>query len=76
MVMPRIVICHGDYGCDTGCCGHRIEVDGERLGNRKTSFFAHPDNVQEIREWAEEIVRAEGCDPANIDWLNSIILID
>ncbi len=36
--MPRIVVYHAYYGCETGCCGHVIEVDGEERG----FHFRHP----------------------------------
>ena len=45
--MSRVVVLHGGYGCETGCCGHYVEVDGVE---RRDSFtFSHPfsDTVQE-----------------------------
>lgn len=34
----RIVVGHGWYGCETGCCGHRVTVfvDGEERGSAFT----------------------------------------
>ena len=27
--MAKLIVMHGYYGCDTGCCGHYIKGDGE-----------------------------------------------
>ncbi len=76
----RIVVYHGGYGCDTGCCGHYIEVDGE---DRPGSFtFDHPDWVsksepgwvkmddEQVKQWVidyvEEQVGSGHLD--DIDW--------
>lgn len=70
----RIVVLHTRYGCDTGCCGHIVEVDGEQVG----SFtFSHPygnetpDFVRELvtKECGEEHVK-------DIDWDNCIVSED
>lgn len=48
-----IKVYHSSYGCETGCCGHIVEVDGE------TSFeFAHPygeTDLSKILTWAKEL---------------------
>lgn len=38
----RVVVYHAGYGCDTGCCGHVIELNGEEHGFE----FIHPDPWQ------------------------------
>lgn len=45
----RITVLHSYYGCDTGCCGHIIEVDGQQHGEFK---FTHPCG-EDFRKWAE-----------------------
>jgi hypothetical protein len=72
--MPRILVLHEYYGCDTGCCGHVVEIDGEA----RPFHFAHPesDDGHELRLFAEELVRDEGCDPKDIDWDNCLVLDD
>jgi hypothetical protein len=51
----RIVVYHGGYGCDTGCCGHYFEVDGAVHGQ---FMFDHPYG-EDFLEWAKELVREE-----------------
>ena len=52
----RIVVYHGAYGCETGCCGHYFEVDGERYDSWT---FDHPGWKDDFRTWAEGLVTAE-----------------
>ncbi len=66
--MPRIIVYHTGYGCETGCCGHAIEVDGEHLHG---SFeFDHPYDLyrfsndvegrdQHIQEYVKDKVRQQ-----------------
>lgn len=52
----RIVILHQSYGCDTGCCGHVIAVDGvARHGDFK---FDHPEG-EDFETWARKLVELE-----------------
>jgi hypothetical protein len=75
--MARVVVLHGGYGCDTGCCGHWVEIDGERVGGFE---FAHPASrkPEDIREFVRDLVEqeagAEHC--ADIDWENCIVVDD
>jgi hypothetical protein len=50
----RIVVYHGSYGCDTGCCGHYFEVDGKEQGWE----FDHPYG-EDFRKFAEDLVATE-----------------
>jgi hypothetical protein len=69
----KVVVVHRGYGCDTGCCGHCIEVDGEELDG---SFqFDHPFD-KDKRRYAEEFIKAAGCDPADLVWNECIIVKD
>jgi hypothetical protein len=62
----KVVVYHSMYGCDTGCCGHVVELqedDGEAV---KEAFeFDHPYGLYKVkpedrdrvaREYAEELV--------------------
>jgi hypothetical protein len=64
------VVYHDGYGCDTGCCGHTVEVDG------KSKFiFDHPFSDEDKLEFAKQMVRdAFGEEHvADLDWENSYI---
>lgn len=64
--MKTVRVYHSEYGCDTGCCGHTVEIDGvERFE------FSHPnqlgfDPVAFAKEVAEEAFGAAHC--ADLDW--------
>ena len=66
----RVVVYHSGYGCDTGCCGHVVELDGERTDSFE---FGHPEEG-ELREWAEELAKKEvystfgAAHVADLDW--------
>lgn len=48
--MSRVVVYHSSYGCDTGCCGHVVELDG------RTNFkFSHPYG-KDHRKFVEKIL--------------------
>lgn len=71
---PRatIRVYHKSYGCETGCCGHSVEVDGVDIG----FDFEHPHVLGEAerrawaREFVEEMLRkhAPECLAEGIDW--------
>lgn len=72
----RIIVYHAEYGCDTGCCGHIVKVDGRRDA---THFdFSHPDasskrgedKLKAFKEFAEQMVREHfGEDHVkDLDW--------
>jgi len=67
----QIRILHAYYGCDTGCCGHIIEIDEEE--EYRSFEFGHADESdrddEEFRQWVLKYVPKE-CHDA-IDW-NSI----
>jgi hypothetical protein len=78
--MTSIVVYHDFYGCDTGCCGHRIEAGN----NVDFGFsFAHPYlynllTNEETRKFITQIVTEElGADHVkDIDFDQCIILDD
>jgi len=72
--MTKVIVYHRGYGCDTGCCGHEIE-----MGGRTEFVFDHPDMQAESKKaFAERIVR-EQLGPehvADLDWDNCTIVDD
>jgi len=73
----KIIVYHSLYGCDTGCCGHRIEIDGERTGR---FVFGHPysDNEADRKRFAEQLVREEFGEEhvKDLDWENCMVIDD
>lgn len=76
--MTRVVVYHSYYGCDTQCCGHVVEVDGDKSVYRFD--FGHPrlDTDESKREFAEMLIRRELGEEhvADLDWENSWIVYD
>ncbi len=66
----RIIVFHGEYGCDTGCCGHYVEIDG-----RETFAFDHPKAGESPLEFAQRLVtETAGAEHvADLDWDNCVI---
>ena len=50
--MPKVIVYHRMYGCETGCCGHAIEVDDEEL--KGSLEFDHPYDLYKFRDDREE----------------------
>lgn len=72
--MTKVIVYHTLYGCETGCCGHAIEMAGQRA----EFDFAHPGYKQDFRSFAEELVRDAFGDEhvADLDWENCVIVDD
>lgn len=74
----KIVVYHRMYGCDTGCCGHAITVDGEEVA--ESFAFSHPDSNSDedklsfAREMVYDQFGAEHV--ADLDWENSFVVDD
>jgi hypothetical protein len=73
----RVRVYHSSYGCETGCCGHIVELTGGAVISAEKFEFTHPygENVNTwAREFAEEVIRSEWpeCIDA-IDW-NSMVV--
>lgn len=73
----KIVVYHGSYGCDTGCCGHYIEVDckdGPGSGSKQRFDFGHPYDGN-LRKYAEDLVREKFGEEhvKDLDWENCVI---
>lgn len=66
---------HDYYGCDTGCCGHTVEItdapDGKE--HRRFEFFDGPFSTDDLKAWAraiaEETIRKNWPECLDsIDW--------
>lgn len=70
--MSKVIVYHQGYGCDTGCCGHIVEIDG-----KEEFFFDHPWSG-DFREWAEGLIRENFGEEhvADLDWENSFVIDD
>lgn len=85
----RIIVYHGYYGCETGCCGHYVSIipedakfdewgDPSKEDKRKWTF-SHPyTSDDEWRAWAEQQIREQFGDEhvADLDWEHSVISDD
>lgn len=56
----RVRVYHALFGCETGCCGHIVELGDESAS--RSFRFVHPYD-EEVRSWAmrlaQEVVRQE-----------------
>lgn len=70
-----IIVYHSGYGCDTGCCGHRIE---DEESGREDFFFDHPYSTDDHLEWAKKLVRDNWGEEhvADLDWDNCFVVDD
>jgi hypothetical protein len=71
-VSKKVIVYHSEYGCDSGCCGHVVEVQDESGKSIDSKFeFAHPrdDDMKKFaRDLIEETFGAEHV--ADLDWDN------
>lgn len=75
----RIIVYHSHYGCETGCCGHTVEVidDVEASNNSGMFEWEHPDN-EDPRAFAERLIRELHGEEhvKDLDWANCQITND
>ena len=72
--MTAIVVYHEQYGCETGCCGHRVEVVA---GTDRFVFdHANSSDPADTRRFAEDAIRKTfGAEHvADLDFANSVIV--
>lgn len=78
----KIVVVHGQYGCETGCCGHWIKIDGDVARDTETGHmgfaFDHPNPGETPRAFAERVLREElgEAHVADLDFENCVILLE
>lgn len=70
--MKRIVVYHTLYGCESGCCGHTVEIEGTSQFE-----FSHPNGQHPIK-FAKDLVRKIfGEDHVkDLDWENCVVIDD
>jgi len=74
----KVRVFHKMHGCETGCCGHVIELDG---GREHFEFFSHPDegkSEEDIKVWARDLAERTISKKwpeclKSIDWDNMVI---
>lgn len=68
----RVVVYHRGYGCDTGCCGHTVELED----GQERFMFDHPYHTTETDlEFAKRLVREAFGEEhvADLDWESSLV---
>jgi len=74
----RVVVYHGGYGCETGCCGHWVSIgeDGDHARPDNERFiFDHSEDADPL-EFAKKLVtQAYGAEHvADLNWDECIIV--
>jgi len=73
----KIIVTHAYLGCDTGCCGHIIEIDDKQFGE---FHFDHPDSSksEDIKNFIKNLVIEEMGEEhcKDIDWDGCEIIDD
>jgi hypothetical protein len=79
--VARVTVSHRPYGCDTGCCGHVVQVDDEEAFDSfqfDHPYFTGPEEHRDraYREFAEQLVREELGEEhvKDLDWENCYIV--
>ena len=70
----KVIVFHGSYGCDTGCCAHIVQ-----LGGLQTSeLLSHPEDGEDPREFAEALVSRHFGEEhvKDLDWEKSEIVYE
>ena len=78
----RIIVYHATKGCESGCCGHVIEVELEgdeshELRQHEGLELTHPYG-EDPRTWAEDLVRERFGEKhvADLDWDGCLVVDD
>jgi hypothetical protein len=71
----RVTVYHGYYGCDTGCCGHWVELEDGTRSFDFTHCYIDSKDVEARKQWARDLVEAEfGTEHcADLDWDNCVL---
>ena len=76
--MTRAIVFHGSYGCESGCCGHIVELEDEQGNTLEHTFeMDHPyeeDRATFIRRIVTEAFGEEHV--ADIAWDDCIVVDD
>lgn len=67
-----VIVYHSYYGCETGCCGHRVEIKYEDGTERDVFEFEHGKGI----EFAKKLVKNEFGEEhvKDLDWENCEII--
>jgi hypothetical protein len=73
--MRQVIVYHSTYGCETGCCGHVVEVYENYKETGHTFAFDHPNMNETPAEFAKRLVTEEfsADHVADLDWDNMVI---
>lgn len=57
----KIFVSHAWYGCDTGCCGHILEIEDQNGLTKEVGRFNfhHPHKSENLRKWVENLISDE-----------------
>ncbi len=73
----KVIVYHRPYGCDTGCCGHVVEIQYENGESEESFQFKHAGyqfggKIEEPLEFAKRLVTEEfGVEHVkDLDWDN------
>lgn len=79
----KLIVNHGLYGCETGCCGHWFELQEDSGDFLREKFsFHHPyweeGEKEKIIEWAKKEAKLLFGEEHtyDLDWDNSVITDD
>jgi len=74
----RVRVFHDTYGCETGCCGHVVEIVFPNGETARPFDFTHPRVRDDVKTWArqfaEEYIRDHWSECADtIDWDSMVV---
>lgn len=73
--MAKITVFHGFYGCDTGCCGHWVQIDDDWIG--REFDFGHPksSSLEDCIAFAKEAITEQFGEEhvKDLDWENCVV---
>lgn len=72
--MKTIRVYHSFYGCETGCCGHTVEIDGEKEFEFRHKYDETESDLDFAKRLAESVFGKAHC--ADLDWEHATVLID
>lgn len=55
--MYKVRVYHSYYGCETGCCGHRIEISDNEVTEERFQF-EHPRYKESDEDFARRLAEA------------------
>lgn len=76
--MAKVIVYHGGYGCQTGCCAHWVEFTDDADQVREKSFLVEHPQDETPQQFAQRLItRAFGAEHvADLDWENSRVMTD